>query len=273
MKDGMLKSLFALAAIGCATPVLGETLVAGAIYFDSENTLLEVDQLIHANDQDHLGRLFTGKHISDKVPANLDIVVLQSGPNPGSPAEFRFIKNPTTYWTYTRYVSNDDIKNITTATAPPTSTSTPPTAPNSTLPANLPSSLYHVTSVPLNPNTTLSTPPISIPTPTPIPTPTATPIPTPTPKPAVVMREREEDSDDDSPAPPLRRHYRVKTHSPSRPPSLDDEVPESEKVWHRVDGHLKWYRKPPKEVRRAFTASEVPMAAPVTVPAPARPPQ
>src|SRR5260221_12611116 len=102
----MMLRLF-LASARAATPGLSEILVAGATYFDSENTLLEVQQLIKEENQDGLVRLFQGNHISAKLAQNLDIILLRSGLDPESPAEFRFANNPTTYWTFSKYLSNE----------------------------------------------------------------------------------------------------------------------------------------------------------------------
>jgi hypothetical protein len=63
----------------------------------------------------------------------MDIVLLFSGSDPESKAEFHFPNNPTTYWTYSKYVTNEALK----------AEGAPSLSPgfNSTLPANLPSSL------------------------------------------------------------------------------------------------------------------------------------
>ena len=50
----------------------------------------------------------------------MDIVVLITGATPESPAEFRFLNGPTTYWTVTKNVTNF---------AKPIATSTPTPAP------------------------------------------------------------------------------------------------------------------------------------------------
>jgi hypothetical protein len=209
----MLKSLLALVTL--STPVLGETLVSGAIYFDSENTLLEVQDLIKEGNQDGLARLFKGNHISDKLPANMDIVVLFSDSNPEGKAEFHFINNPTTYWTFSKYIKTDASKTTPTPFLPP--------VPNSTLPANLPSSL------------------IAPSTPIPIPTPTSTP--TPTPKSLVAMQERKETSERKTPS-PLHKHRRTKEQKEHPRPKIISFISRifgQRKAWHKVNGHWKWY--------------------------------
>jgi hypothetical protein len=207
----MLKSLLALVTL--STPVLGETLVSGAIYFDSENTLLEVQDLIKEGNQDGLARLFKGNHISDKLPANMDIVVLLSDSNPEGKAEFHFINNPTTYWTFSKYIKTDASKTTPTPFLPP--------GPNSTLPANLPSSL------------------IAASTPIPIPTPTSTP----TPKSLVAMQERKETSERKTPS-PLHKHRRTKEQKEHPRPKIISFISRifgQRKAWHKVNGYWKWY--------------------------------
>src|ERR1700756_1745812 len=165
----MFKSLL-LAFILLAPAAFGETLLSGAIYFDSENTFLEVQSLLKASDTEALGRLFKGNHISDKVPKDLEVILLYSGPEG---VEFRFANNPTTYWTYPKYV----VVNVPKSEATPAPTPSLSPAPNSTLPADFPSSL---TSSSLH--IPVAMPPPS-PKPPPSPTPaSAAPAPSPTPK-------------------------------------------------------------------------------------------
>jgi hypothetical protein len=94
-------------------------------------------------------------------------------------------------------------------------------------------------------------PPVSTPTPTPSPTPKAVP-------------ERENISEEETPA-PLRRHRRI-----AKERSSEEGVPESAKVWHRVNGHLKWYDKRNlHEVRRAIPlTANAPTAAAIANPTP-----
>src|ERR1700741_1896204 len=99
----MLKLL--LVSVLVAIPAFGETLRSGAIYFDSENTLVEVQNLIKEGNQEGLAQLFKGNHISEKVSQEVEIVVLLSGSDPQGEAEFRFINSPTTYWTFSKYVT------------------------------------------------------------------------------------------------------------------------------------------------------------------------
>jgi hypothetical protein len=220
MKFASLGSLLSLVIF--STPVFGETLASGAIYFDSENTLQEVFRFSGEADNAALGRLIASHHVSDKLPENADIFLYLAGPNPESPAEFRFINNPTTYWTLTKFIQGIRV------------------APSAT---------------------DVNIPVVAIPTPTPnvlpnaTPTPTPLPSPTPTPKSAVASAEREEPSDSETSPPPLLRKHHARVKLKERPPSTDDDVPDSEKVWHQVNGHWKWYQKR-HEVRRALAPTE-----------------
>jgi hypothetical protein len=97
--------------------------------FDSEQTLKEVINLSAQHDNEGIAKLIKNGHISDRTREEMDIVVLISGSTPESPAEFRFLNGPTTYWTVT--------KNVTTfakpvATPAPLPTPTPESTPTPT---------------------------------------------------------------------------------------------------------------------------------------------
>ena len=77
----MLRSLLAVAAIGFSIPALGETLVSGAIYFDSENTLEEVVKLSELKDNDTLGRLVAAHHVNPKLTEDTEILLYLAGPS------------------------------------------------------------------------------------------------------------------------------------------------------------------------------------------------
>jgi hypothetical protein len=104
-----------------STPVFADTLVAGSVYFDSEQTLKEVINLSAQHDNEGIAKLIKNGHISDRTREEQDIVVLISGSTPESPAEFRFLNGPTTYWTLTKNVTNF-AKPIPTPTPLPTPT-------------------------------------------------------------------------------------------------------------------------------------------------------
>ena len=107
-----------------SVPVFADKLVVGSVYFDSEQTLKEVINLSAQHDNEGIAKLIQNGHISDQTREEKDIVVLISGSTPESPAEFRFLNGPTTYWTMTKYVANL-AKPIPTPTPLPAPTSTP----------------------------------------------------------------------------------------------------------------------------------------------------
>ena len=88
-----------------SVPVFADTLVLGSMYFDSEQTLREVINLSAHHDNEGIAKLIQNGHISDLTREEKDIVVLMSGSTPDSPAEFRFLSGPTTYWTLARNVA------------------------------------------------------------------------------------------------------------------------------------------------------------------------
>ena len=99
------RSLF-IALFITSVPVFADTLVVGSMYFDSEQTLKEVINLSAQHDNEGIGKLIQNGHISDLTREEKDIVVLISGSTPESPAEFRFLNGPTTFWTLTKNVTN-----------------------------------------------------------------------------------------------------------------------------------------------------------------------
>jgi len=128
-----------------SVPVFADTLVVGSIYFDSEQTLKEVINLSAQHDNEGIAKLIQNGHISDQTREEKDIVVLISGSTPESPAEFRLLNGPTTYWTMTKYVANL-AKPIPTPTPLPTPTSTPvptPTPAPTESPTPTPTSEHH----------------------------------------------------------------------------------------------------------------------------------
>jgi hypothetical protein len=134
------RSLF-IALFITPAPVFADTLVVGSVYFDSEQTLKEVINLSTLHDNEGIAKLIQNGHISDQTREEKDIVVLISGSTPESPAEFRFLNGPTTYWTVTKNVTNL-AKPLPTSTPVPTPTSTPTPAPTeSATPA--PTSEHH----------------------------------------------------------------------------------------------------------------------------------
>ena len=132
-------SLF-IALFITSVPVFADTLVVGSVYFDSEQTLKEVINLSAQHDNEGIAKLIHNGHISDQTREEKDIVVLISGSTLESPAEFRFLDRPTTYWTLTKNVANF-AKPIPTLTPLPTPLPTP--TPESTpLPTESPTPTY-----------------------------------------------------------------------------------------------------------------------------------
>ena len=109
-----------------SAPVFADSLVGGSVYFDSEQTLNEVTQLSAQHDNEGIANLINNGHVSIQAGTETDIAVLISGSTPESPAEFRFLNGPTTYWTLTRNIARF-IRPI--ATSTPVQTPTPTTEP------------------------------------------------------------------------------------------------------------------------------------------------
>ncbi|HYZ71950.1 MAG TPA: hypothetical protein VE641_02660 [Chthoniobacterales bacterium] len=105
MPGVVAKSLF-VASFITSVPVFADTLVAGSAYFDSLQTLTEVNKLSAQHDDDGIAKLAENGHIRPQITTDMDIVVLLSGTTPEDPAEFRFLNGPTTYWTLTKNVAN-----------------------------------------------------------------------------------------------------------------------------------------------------------------------
>ena len=123
MRGMVIKSLF-IALFIASVPVFADTLVVGSVYFDSVQTLNEVIKLSAQHDNEGIAKLINNGHVSIQTGAEMDIVVLISGSTPESPAEFRFLNGPTTYWTLTRYIANFT-RPIATSTPVPTPTPIP----------------------------------------------------------------------------------------------------------------------------------------------------
>jgi hypothetical protein len=117
-KLSLAASFVIIALFITSTPVLADTLVAGSVYFDSEQTLKEVINLSEQHDNEGIAKLIKNGHISEQTQEAKDIVVLISGSTTESPVEFRFLSGPTTYWTVAKHVSNV-AKPIATPTPPP----------------------------------------------------------------------------------------------------------------------------------------------------------
>jgi hypothetical protein len=124
-----------------SAPVFADTLVVGSVYFDSEETLKEVINLSTQHDNEGIAKLIQNGHISDQTREEKEVVVLISGSTPESPAEFRFLNGPTTYWTLTKNVT-DLAKPLPTTTPVLTLVPTPTPAPTE-FPTPTPTSEHH----------------------------------------------------------------------------------------------------------------------------------
>ena len=105
MPGVVAKFLFIVSFI-TSVPVFADTLLVGSVYFDSLQTLSEVNKLSAQRDNDGIAKLAENGHIRPQIATDMDIVVLLSGTTPEDPAEFRFLDGPTTYWTLTKNVAN-----------------------------------------------------------------------------------------------------------------------------------------------------------------------
>jgi hypothetical protein len=103
---GMVAKFLFIASFIASLPVFADTLLVGSVYFDSLQTLSEVNKLSAQHDNDGIAKLAENGHIRPQIATDMDIVVLLSGTTPEDPAEFRFLNGPTTYWTLTKNVAN-----------------------------------------------------------------------------------------------------------------------------------------------------------------------
>ena len=124
----MTTKLLFIAFLFTAMPVFADTLLVRSVYFDSMQTLNEVIELSAQHDNEGIAKLISSGHISTQTGTDMDIVVLVMGSTPDSPAEFRFLNGPTTYWTLTKNVT-DLAKPIATPTPPPPPLPTPTVEP------------------------------------------------------------------------------------------------------------------------------------------------
>jgi hypothetical protein len=121
---GMVIKPLLIALFATSLPVFADTLVKGSVYFDSQRSLEEVLKLSAEKDNESILKLIDNGHVSRRTDSDKDIVVLTIGLTPESPAEFRFLSGPTTFWTLSKFV---------TKSVEPTPTPTP--KPSLSLPA------------------------------------------------------------------------------------------------------------------------------------------
>src|ERR1700732_5034863 len=127
-KLSLAATFVSIALFITSAPVFADTLVAGSVYFDSEQTLKEVINLSEQHDNEGIAKLIKNGHVSNQTGAEINIAVLISGSTPESPAEFRFLNGPTTYWTLTRNIAHFT-RPIATSTPTPEPKSVPTESP------------------------------------------------------------------------------------------------------------------------------------------------
>jgi hypothetical protein len=166
MKPVLLLVLFCVPAFGGSDDE-GAVLVKGAIYYDSEATLREVQSYILLKDNKSIKHMTELGHISEPTPNAQNILVLQGGHSSNDPVEFVFDDDSvsTNYWTYGRFVSER----------------TTPISASSSSPTPSPSAAIPAPSATLRPSTPIPAPSATPRPSTPIPTPSTTPSPTASP--------------------------------------------------------------------------------------------
>jgi hypothetical protein len=131
---GLMK-FWLLALFATSGSVFADTLVSGSVYFDSQNTLEEVVKFSVARDNESILKLINSGQVSPQTSANEDIVILTTGLTSDSPAGFRFLSGPTTYWTLTKFVTREKAVEPTPTTLPEHASMTTPTPEASPTPA------------------------------------------------------------------------------------------------------------------------------------------
>src|SRR5215469_11951702 len=183
MKPVLLLVLFCVPAFGGSDDE-GAVLVKGAIYYDSEATLREVQPYILLKDNKSIKHMTELGHISEPTPNAQNILVLQGGHSPNDPVEFVFDDDSvsTSYWTYGRFVSERTTPISASSSSPTPSPSAAIPAPSATVRPSTPIPALSATPRPSTPIPTPSaTPRPSAPIPTPSATPSSTPSPTASP--------------------------------------------------------------------------------------------
>ena len=88
--------------------VSAETLLTGAVYYDSYPSFLQAQRLLASRDTQGLGEMIKYSHVSDPLPAEKNIKVIPTpdlGKGPNDPIEFCFTDSQTTYWTMQKFVA------------------------------------------------------------------------------------------------------------------------------------------------------------------------
>ena len=107
----------------CCSTALGDILLVGAVYYDSAPTLSEMASLARAGDNQGLAKLIASGHV---VLKDIPVKILARGEEPDSPLEFAFPGSPTTYWTFSRWVTPEPKEAPSSPSPSPSSTPIPP---------------------------------------------------------------------------------------------------------------------------------------------------
>jgi hypothetical protein len=102
---------------------LGDILLQGAIYCDSEAALSEVVDVVRVGDDKGLARLVATGHVAPKTIVDNPVKVLARGEGPDSPVQFAFTVSPVTYWTLSRWITPEPT--VAPASPGPSPSSTP----------------------------------------------------------------------------------------------------------------------------------------------------
>jgi hypothetical protein len=255
-----------LCALGEEIPVHGAaTLMKGAVYYDSQVTYREALAFSLLKDTEALTRLVKIGHISAPTDTEQDVIVLYTGSDADSPAEFSFLSGPTTYWTLSKYLLNYSKTDITpTPSASPLSEARPSDFSTPTPEASLNHSKANLTPSP-------SLPPLSEARPSDFSTPTseaslsyskadATPTPSAPPLSEARPSDFSTPTPEASPSPsvPVLVAPKKVRHRPQVSNSEDISAG-GRKIWHIVNGNRRWYYEkwPPKEVQQKETQETV----------------
>lgn len=91
--------------LGTLSPLFGETLLRGAVYFDSRDTLVDVIVFAAAKDNANIEKIINEGHVSRPTAFDREVVVTLTGNEANSPAEFYFVNGPMmTYWTLAKFL-------------------------------------------------------------------------------------------------------------------------------------------------------------------------
>lgn len=98
----MIRTLFLL--LWLPASAWADSLVQGAVYFDSLPSLWKAQRLSETKDNRGIMEMLDQNYISGPTENELEIEVLSRGDSAESASEFRFLNAPTTFWTLTRLI-------------------------------------------------------------------------------------------------------------------------------------------------------------------------